>query len=260
MMAASTTYDKAIMAAAKDALKHINTKPDRIVIGLGSGRAATAMAREITKSVMNDGRQDTTMIDVVGVPTSLQIKLVIEKEVGDMLPLIEADQVDAIDVVFDGADQIDANGYVVKGGGGALLRENILFNMASKVVVMADTTKFVKEISRTIPVEAHRLARRLVQQKIKDAGGKAHLRMHESGYPVFTENGNIIFDCDFGSVTDPKGLSATIKRIPGVLESGIFTKRPDIIYKAGACGKFREICTDKESDMYTENDPDLMQK
>ncbi len=250
------TYDESIKAAAADAIRHIGGGTDRTVIGLGSGRAATAVAREIAGRV-RDGRLGTSV--VVGVPTSLQIKLVVEEEGDGTLPLIGADQTDAIDVVFDGADQIDAGGYVVKGGGGALLRENILFSMASKVVVIADATKFVRKMSRPIPVEVHRLARRLAQQGIRDAGGKASLRTNDSGYPVFTENGNIILDCSFGPVSDPGSLSTTIKQIPGVLESGIFMRRPDIIYKAGARGKFREMSAGGSgTDLYTEDDPDLM--
>lgn len=231
----SGKYDKAIKAMAKDAIKHINQNTNRTLIGFGSGRAASAVAKEIAQLV-KDNKQH-----IIGVPTSLQIKLVIEKEVGDMLPLIEADQTDKLDIVFDGADQIDAKGYVVKGGGGALLRENILFNMAAKVIVMADATKFVQHITRSIPVEIHHLARRLVQKNITNMGGKAVLRIQNSGYPVFTENKNIILDCSFNTIVNPKKLTYTIKQIPGVIESGIFTKRPDIIYKAETRGKFKEI-------------------
>ena len=238
---ASTKYNKSIKAVAKDAIKHIiNSDQDKITIGFGSGRAATAVTREIATLVQNDSKYN-----IIGVPTSLQIKLVIEEEAKDAIPLISADQTDKIDIVFDGADQVDANGYVVKGGGGALLRENILFNMADTIVVMADETKFVKYINRAIPVEVHTLARSLVQKRIAMLGGAPSLRLQKSGYPIFTENGNIILDCSFGTIKNPKKLTASIKQIPGVIESGIFTKRPDIIYRAGINGIFKETHTKK---------------
>ena len=173
--------------------------------------------------------------NIRGVPTSLQIKLIAEK-VG--IPLVEADQVEHIDVVFDGADQIDSQKYVIKGGGGALLRENILFSLAKKVVVMADKTKFVKNFTRTVPVEIHPLARNSVIKSIKKLGGKAQIRSLDRGYPFFTENGNIILDCDFGTIKNPKVLTQKIKQTAGVLESGIFLRKPDVIYKAKENGKF----------------------
>lgn len=239
--AASTKYDKSIKAVAKDAIKHIRSGQDKITIGFGSGRAATAVTKEITALV----KKNNDRYNIVGVPTSLQIKLVIEEESNDAIPLISADQADKIDIVFDGADQIDADGYVVKGGGGALLRENILFNMADTIVVMADETKFTKFINRAIPVEIHALSRSLVQKRVAMLGGMPSLRLQKSGYPIFTENGNIILDCSFGTIQNPKKLTASIKQIPGVVESGIFAKKPDVIYKAGINGTFKETRTKK---------------
>ena len=255
-MKTASPYDAAIKAIADVAARQVDVDADgTIIVGLGSGRAATAVVKALIK-LAECGRRR-----IVGVPTSLQIKLVVEEaDRTGSLHLIEADQTDTIDIAFDGADQIDSHGYLVKGGGGALLRENILFNMATKIVVMADRTKFVKNISRPIPVEVHHLARRLVQKKILDLGGDTSLRMQNSGYPVFTENGNVILDCNFGIVSDPKRLTNSIKRIPGVVESGIFIRRPDLIYKAGVAGKFKVISkiSSRSTDLYTEDDPDLV--
>ena len=220
------SYDDAIKALSNDALKHVK---DYSIIGLGSGRAATALVKSLSKLI------ELKDLHIVGIPTSLQIKLTAEE---GGIPLVEADQVDHIDVVFDGADQIDSEKFVIKGGGGALLRENILFSLAKKVIVMADKTKFVKNFSRTVPVEIHPLARSSVTESIGKLGGTAHLRTLDRGYPFFTENGNIILDCDFGTITNPRALTQKIKQIPGVLESGIFLKKPDIIYRAKTNGKF----------------------
>ncbi|MCV0393024.1 MAG: ribose-5-phosphate isomerase RpiA [Nitrosopumilus sp.] len=220
------SYDDAISALSSDALKCVK---NNYIVGLGSGRAATALVESLGKLIkLKDYK-------IVGVPTSMQIKLIAEK-VG--IPLIEADQVNHIDVVFDGADQIDSQKYVIKGGGGALLRENILFSLAKKVVVMADKTKFVKNFTRTVPVEIHPLARSSVIQSLQKLGGKPQIRSLDRGYPFFTENGNIILDCDFGVIKNPKNLSHKIKQTAGVLESGIFLRKPDVIYKAKTGGKF----------------------
>ena len=220
------SYDDAIKALSNNALKFVK---DDYIIGLGSGRAATAFVKSLAKLIK------VKNYNIKGVPTSLQIKLIAEKA---GIPLVESDQVDVIDVVFDGADQIDSQKYVIKGGGGALLRENILFSLAKKVVIMADKTKFVKNFTRTVPVEIHPLARTSVIQSIKKLGGTAELRSLDKGYPFFTENGNIILDCDFGVIKNPKMLSQKIKGVTGVLESGIFLRKPDVIYRAKIDGKF----------------------
>jgi ribose 5-phosphate isomerase A len=103
---------------------------------------------------------------------------------------------------------------------------------------MADSTKFVKNFTRSVPVEVHPLARNSVTSSIEKLGGKAQLRSLDRGYPFFTENGNIILDCDFGTIKNPKIITQKIKQTTGVLESGIFLRKPDIIYRAKTSGKF----------------------
>ena len=223
------SYDDAMEALSSDALKLIKNNQ---VIGLGSGRAATSLVKSLAKLIKLKN------YNIKGIPTSLQIKLVAEKA---GIELIQSDQVNHIDIVFDGADQIDSQKYVIKGGGGALLRENILFSLANKVVVMADKTKFVKNFTRTVPIEIHPLARNAIINSIKKLGGEYKIRSLDRGYPFFTENGNIILDCDFGTIKNPKTLTQKIKQIPGVLESGIFLRKPDIIYKAKTNSKFEII-------------------
>jgi len=220
------SYDSAIAALSSDALKYVKNNH---VIGLGSGRAATTLVKSLALSVKEK------KYNIVGVPTSLQIKLIAQE---NGIPMVESDQVKHIDVVFDGADQIDSQNFVIKGGGGALLRENILFSLAKKIIVMADKTKFVKNFTRTVPVEVHPLARGSVANMIKGMGGKAKVRTLDRGYPFFTENGNIILDSDFGTIKNPKTLTQKIKQMPGVMESGIFLRKPDVIYKAKTGGKF----------------------
>jgi ribose 5-phosphate isomerase A len=223
------SFDDAILALSRDALKFVK---NGYILGLGSGRAATAFVNSLSKYLREND------LHVRAIPTSLQIKLIAEQ---GGIHLIEADQVEKIDVVFDGADQIDHQKYLIKGGGGALLRENILINAAKKVVIMADKSKFVKNFNRSVPVEIHPLARNTVTKSIKKLGGKPIIRTIERGYPFITENGNVILDCNFGIIKKPKALAQKIKLIAGVMEVGIFTRKPDVIYKAKSSGKFEII-------------------
>ena len=219
------TYDDAIKALSEDALKLVKNHQ---VIGLGSGRAATAFVKSLSSFVKKK------KLNIRCVPTSLQIKLEAEKGKLHLMDTI----LDKIDIVFDGADQIDKGKNLIKGGGGALLRENILISAAKKVVIMADDSKFVANFNRDIPVEVHPLARNTVTKNISKIGGKPSIRTLDRGYPFVTENGNIILDCNFGVIKKPKLLQENIKKISGVLEVGIFTRKPDIIYKAKSNGKF----------------------
>jgi ribose 5-phosphate isomerase A len=220
------SFDDAISALSKDALKFVK---DDLVLGLGSGRAATAFVKSLGDHIKEKN------LNIKAVPTSLQIKLVAEQS---GIHIIDAGQVHKIDIVFDGADQIDLQKNLIKGGGGALLRENILISSAKKVVIMADATKFVKYFNRTVPVEVHPFARNTVKKFIEKLGGTPILRTIDRGYPFITENGNIIYDCDFGTIKAPKPLAQKLKQIAGVLEVGIFTRKPDVIYKAKENGRF----------------------
>jgi ribose 5-phosphate isomerase A len=220
------SFDNAIKALSLDALKFVKND---YVVGLGSGRAATALVKSLSSFVK------TKKINIKCIPTSMQIKLIAEK---GGLTLIDADQIDRIDVVFDGADQIDKNKFLIKGGGGALLKENILISAAKKVIIMADKSKFVTNFNRTVPIEIHPAARKIIAKNILKIGGITTLRVLERGYPFVTENGNIILDCDFGIIKNPKILQQKILNMPGVLEVGIFTRKPDVVYKAKTNGKF----------------------
>ena len=220
------TVDDAIRALSSDILTLVN---DNNVLGLGSGRAATVLVRSLSTYLKEKN------IRVKAVPTSLQIKLEAEK---GGISIIEADQIEHIDIVFDGADQIDEKRNMIKGGGGALLREKILINIAKKVIIIADESKFVKKLNRSVPIEVHPFARNIAAKQIQKYGGKPVLRTIERGYPFVTENGNIILDSDFGEIQNPEELAEKIIQIPGVMEVGIFTRKPDVLYKVKENGKF----------------------
>jgi ribose 5-phosphate isomerase A len=171
------------------------------------------------------------------VTTSIQIKIEAEK-VG--LKIADESSFVNIDVVFDGADQIDSDFNMIKGGGGALLREKLLISAANKVVILADVTKFVKRLTQPIPIEIHKFARSLLMKRLKEVGGTPKLRTMHKGYPSVTENGNLVLDTSFSSLGNPRSKEIELKSIPGVLEVGLFT-RANIYYKAKNDGSFEII-------------------
>jgi len=171
------------------------------------------------------------------VTTSIQIKIEAEK-VG--LKIADESNFVDIDVVFDGADQIDSDFNMIKGGGGALLREKVLISAANKVVILADDTKFVKRLTQPVPIEIHKFARTFLLKRLKEIGGSPKLRTMDKGYPYVTENGNIVLDTSFNSIGNVRNKEIELKSIPGVLEIGFFT-RANIYYKAKNDGSFEII-------------------
>ncbi|HEX2106477.1 MAG TPA: ribose-5-phosphate isomerase RpiA [Nitrososphaera sp.] len=222
------SYEISIQKIAKEATKLVK---DAKVVGLGSGSTVSFIVREMAK--LPDKRS------IEFVPTSLQIKLEAEKS---SLRLADESTIPDMDIVFDGADQIDSKYAMIKGGGGALLREKILISAAKKVVIVADASKFVESFSRSVPIEVHPMARSLVYKKLEETmNGRPTLRVLDKGYPYVTENGNLILDVLFPQITDVKKMELELKNIAGVLEVGIFTRIADIYYKANSDGSFEKI-------------------
>ena len=216
-----------IQKLAKEAVKLVEGAK---VVGLGSGSTVGFIVREMGKL------PDKESVEFM--PTSLQIKLEAEKS---SLRMANENMIPYTDIVFDGADQIDGEFNMIKGGGGALLREKILISAAKKVVIVADAAKFVQSFSRPVPIEVHQMARSVVWEKLVQMGGQPVLRTLDKGYPFVTENGNLILDASFPSLTDAKKMELKLKSIAGVIEAGVFTRRADIYYKAKDDGSFETI-------------------
>jgi ribose 5-phosphate isomerase A len=221
------SFQDSIEKIAKEAIEFVR---DVKVVGLGSGSTVGFIVREMAEL------PDKESIEFM--PTSLQIKLEAEK---CSLRIADENRIPQIDIAFDGADQIDSKFNMIKGGGGALLREKILISAAKKVVIVADAPKFVQSFSRSVPIEVHPMARSIVSKKLVEVGGRPVLRTLEKGYPLITENGNLILDTFFPSIADPKKMEVELKNIAGVLEVGFFTRRADIYYKAKNDGSFETI-------------------
>jgi ribose 5-phosphate isomerase A len=213
---------------ARDAIERY--VKDNQIIGLGSGSTTAILVRELARL-----KNKNTLKFIV---TSLQIKREAENS---GLEIVDENHIPQIDIVFDGADQIDSEYNMIKGGGGALLKEKILISAAKRVVIVADSKKFVEKFNRPVPLEVHPFARSAVSKKLREISSQVQLRILEKGYPFITENGNIIFDATFASIIDVPKKEIELKNIPGVLEVGLFTRRADIYYKAKTDGNFESV-------------------
>jgi ribose 5-phosphate isomerase A len=226
-----SSFQQAAKNLAKEAVERF-VRPKQI-IGLGSGPMAAAIVREMTNF---DGKETLECI-----PTSFQIKL---EALCSGLKLIDEYKMAQIDVVFDGADEIDAKFNMIKGGGGALLREKIVHSAAKQVVIAAESSKFVLTFSWPVPIEIHPFAVHIVRKKLEGiGGGRPKMRMLKEGYPYVTENGNFILDTLFDfPLEDIRQREVELKNIAGVAEVGLFTKHTNAYYyKAKEDGSFETI-------------------
>ncbi len=222
------SFQQAARNLAKEVVERF-VRPNQI-IGLGSGPMAAAIVREMANF---DSKETLECI-----PTSFQIKL--EARCSG-LKLVDEDKMPGIDVVFDGADQVDAKFNMIKGGGGALLREKIVHSSAKQIVIAAESSKFKQTFSWPVPIEIHPFAVQIVRKKLEDLGGKPKMRMLKEGYPYVTENGNFILDSVFELSSDIRRQEFELKNIPGVIEVGLFTKHATAYYKAKEDGTFEII-------------------
>lgn len=201
----------------------LRVKSDSIV-GLGTG-STTAYAIEYIGDRLSKGE----IKNIVGVPTSFQAE-VLAKQYG--IPLTTLDGIDRIDVAIDGADEVDPNKNLIKGGGAAHTREKVVDSLADLFIVVVDSSKLVDKLGSTflLPVEVIPMAVTPTMRALEKLGGKPELRMgvRKAG-PVVTDQGNLVIDVKFDLIDDPATLEKTINNIPGVLENGLFVGVADII-------------------------------
>ncbi len=140
--------------------------------------------------------------------------------------VLDLNEVDEIPVYVDGADEIDASGAMIKGGGGALTREKIVASVARTFVCIADASKLVGVMGQfPLPVEVIPMARAAVARKLAALGGQPRLRMTKEGGIYKTDNGNVILDVSGLAIGDPKGMEQAINQLPGVVTVGLFALR-----------------------------------
>ncbi|MBD1908676.1 ribose-5-phosphate isomerase RpiA [Funiculus sociatus GB2-A5] len=194
------------------------------IVGLGTG-STTAYAIEFLGDRIKKGE----LKDIKGIPTSFQAS-VLAKQYG--IPLTTLDEVDRIDIAIDGADEVDPQHNLIKGGGAAHTREKIVDALAEQFIVVVDSSKIVDRLGSTfpVPVEVIPLAMTPVMRAIEKLGGKPELRMGvKKAGPVITDQGNMVIDVKFDSIDNPGELEKTLNNIPGVLENGLFVGVTDLV-------------------------------
>jgi ribose 5-phosphate isomerase A len=215
--------------AARAALGHVETG---MRLGIGSGSTAEEFVR-LLAARMSEG------LSIVGVPTSERTAALC-RETG--VPLSDLDETPHLDLAIDGADEIDPHLALIKGGGGALLREKIVAGAADRMIVIADDSKLVETLGRfPLPVEVNRFGLRATRLAIEDVAralgleGPLTLRM-TNGAPFVTDGGHFIIDASFGRIPDTRALSNALFAIPGVVEHGLFLGMADTAIVAGSTG------------------------
>jgi ribose 5-phosphate isomerase A len=193
-----------------------------MTVGLGSGTTATAMVRTLGHRVAREGLQ------FVGVATSKSIAE-LARSVG--IPLRDLDDVDALDLNLDGADEIDGAFRMIKGRGGALLREKLVVDAARYRVSIITADKRVERLGvrMPIPVEVSPFGVRHVARHLQDLGASTSLRTAPDGAEFVTDGGHRIIDCRFARIDDPEALDQRLKQVVGVFETGLFIGLCDLI-------------------------------
>jgi ribose 5-phosphate isomerase A len=186
---------------------------DGDIVGLGTGSTAYF-------AVVALGERVKAGLKIIGIPTSLQTAE-LASAVG--IPLTTLDEHPEIDITIDGADEVDPKLNLIKGGGGALLREKVVASVTKKMVVVADSGKIVAVLGKfPLPVEVISFARAVVEKKIVALDATPKLRTKPDGSPYLTDNGHQILDCSFGKIVDPPALARELNGMPGVVEHGLF--------------------------------------
>jgi len=213
--------------AALEAVKHVQ---EGFIIGLGSGTTVAHAVQEIGEKVRQEG------LRVLGVPTSYQV---LRLAVSCGISLTTLDEHPQLDLTIDGADQVDGKLNLIKGMGGALMREKIVASATKQLVIVVDETKLVEKLgmNHPVPIEVLPFALSVVMTKVRELGGKPVLREGKNKVgPVVTDNGNFILDVGFGVIDEPWELDVGLRLAPGVLETGLFVGMTDVVYVGGRTG------------------------
>ena len=208
----------------KSALAAAELVESGMVVGLGTGSTATYLIDELGRRRREEG------LDIVGIPTS---EATARRAVAAGVPLSTLDGHPSIELTIDGADEVDPQFRLIKGHGGALLREKIVAAASRRMVVVVDESKLVERLGNhlAIPVEVIPFGCRAVVQRIENLDATAHLRVvAETDQPLVTDSGNWILDCQFGAIADPAELEARLNNMPGVVENGLFIDLADDIF------------------------------
>jgi len=209
-------HDQEKEAAARASLRFVR---DGDIVGLGTGSTAAYAVRLL-------GERVRAGLKIRGIPTSSQTR---ELATSLGIPLTTFDEVQEINVTIDGADEVDPQLCLTKGGGGALLREKIVASASRQLVIIADSSKQVPMLGKfPLPIEVIAFAQALVKKKIEALGASVKLRQ-SNGSPFVTDEGHHILDCSFGQIPDPPALARRLSDMPGVVEHGLFIDMASVV-------------------------------
>ncbi|HMV48594.1 MAG TPA: ribose-5-phosphate isomerase RpiA [Blastocatellia bacterium] len=201
-----------------------------MTVGLGTGSTAIFATRRIGQ-MLADGQ----LKDIICIATSRKT----DEEARKLgIPLLSDDLPQPVDVTIDGADEIDPDFHLIKGGGGALLREKIVAQASSRFIVVADESKLSDKLGTKfrLPVEVLEFAWRSQLQFLESLGAKVEVRHNADGSRFLTDSGNLILDCDFGPMEDPLELAADLNSRAGIVEHGLFLFMTNDVIIAGQDG------------------------
>ena len=187
-----------------------------MVVGLGTGSTTEHAVRRIAELLKTGG-----LSEVVGIPTSIRTEnLARELEV----PLVGFETHQNIDLTIDGADEVDPDLNLIKGGGGALLREKVVAQASQRNIIIVDESKLVPKLGTgwALPIEVIPFARYTEKRFLSDLGGKVTVRTNDDGTPFSTDQQNLILDTNFGQIQDPSELTAQLNERAGIVEHGLF--------------------------------------
>jgi ribose 5-phosphate isomerase A len=221
MMSAGNLEGDLKKAVGKAAAERIRSNT---VVGLGTGSTTVFAIQHLGKRLKNG-----ELKNIVGIPTSFQSEN-LARECG--IPLTTLNAVDRIDVAIDGADEVDPQKNLIKGGGAAHTQEKLVDSFSDYFIVVVDSSKLVDKLGSTflLPVEVIPKAMKLVKLHLEKLGGKPEVRtaVKKDG-PIITDQGNIVLDVKFNSIENPEELEKTINNIPGVLDNGLFVGLADLV-------------------------------
>ncbi len=198
-----------------------------MAVGLGTGSTAAFAIEALIRRVREGLR-------ITAIPTSERSAA--QARAGG-IPLVDFETASRLDLTIDGADQVALPSLdLIKGMGGALLREKIVADISDRLIIVVDEQKLAPALALPVPVEVVSFGWQATARRIAELGGRPVLR-EADGKPYRTDGGNLILDCDFGPIQDPADLDCRLRRLVGLVETGLFVGRTDSVHVAGPAGQ-----------------------